>query len=317
MNKVILGNTGLEVSELCFGALPIGPLQGNKPEDESARVMALALKSGITFFDTAQLYRTYAPIAAAIRETGIRPVISTKSPAASYEDMDKAVNEALEKLGVDYIDIFFLHAARAGADVFEQRAEALRCLLDYKKKGVIGFTGISCHAVDVVEQAALRGDIDVVFAIINKTGMGILNGSREDMERAVELCFEKGKGVMLMKVLAGGNLLKDYISAMEYARSFSRGRAAVAVGMVAENEVTSTVDYWNGKDISEYLKTAAANSKNMFVFKAICKNCRKCAEMCHSQAIGFENGAAAIDVSKCLKCGYCVAACSEFALRFV
>ena len=79
MKKVILGKTGLEVTELCFGALPIGPAQGNKPLDECARVMALALRRGITFFDTAQMYRTYEPIAMAMRETGIRPVISTKA----------------------------------------------------------------------------------------------------------------------------------------------------------------------------------------------------------------------------------------------
>ncbi|MCL2836611.1 MAG: 4Fe-4S binding protein, partial [Defluviitaleaceae bacterium] len=159
--------------------------------------------------------------------------------------------------------------------------------------------------------------LDVVFAIINMNGMGILRGNLEGMERAIERCFENGKGVMLMKVLAGGNILKDYVKAMEYAKNISKGRAAIALGMVAENEVTSNVDYFNGKDISEYLSTVAGNTKHMLVFAAICKSCRKCAEACHSDAIDFESGPAVINASKCLKCGYCVTACPEFAMRFV
>ena len=317
LNKIKLGNTGLEVTELCFGALPIGPAQRNTPHEESAKVMALALKSGITFFDTAQMYRTYEPIAMAMKETGIRPVISTKSAAASYEDMDAAVKEALTKLDVEYIDIFFIHAARAEADVFEQRAGALQCLLDYKKKGVIGFIGISAHAVDIINKAAEREEIDIVFVIINMNGMGILRGTKEEMERATEYCFEKGKGVMLMKVLAGGNILKDYVKAMEYAKGISKGRAVIALGMVSEKEVKSNVDYFSGKDISEYLATVAGDNKNMLVFKAICTSCRKCAEVCHSEAVTFEEGPASIDAARCLKCGYCVTACPQFALRFI
>jgi aryl-alcohol dehydrogenase-like predicted oxidoreductase/NAD-dependent dihydropyrimidine dehydrogenase PreA subunit len=317
MKKIMLGCTGLEVSELCFGALPIGPAQGNKPVGESARVMSLALRSGINFFDTAQMYRTYEPIALAMKETGIRPVIATKSVAVTYEDMDTAVQEALGKLGTDYIDIFFLHAARAGTDVFDRREGALRCLVEYKKKGIIGFTGISAHAVDVVNLSAERDDIDVIFTIININGMGILRGSRKDMEQALEHCYSKGKGVMLMKVLGGGNLLRDYANAIDYARNISRGRACIALGMVAENEVTANINYFNGIDISDYLSTVMDNEKNMFVFKALCKNCNKCADACHSDAIYFDGNAAAIDASKCLKCGYCVTACGEFAIRFV
>lgn len=317
LKKIRLGRTGLEVTELCFGALPIGPAQSNKSLDESRSTMALALKSGINFFDTAQMYKTYDPIALAIKETGITPIIATKSVAASYEDMDKAVAEALDKLGVGYIDIFFLHAARVGPDVFEQRAGALACLLDHKKKGTIGFIGISAHAVDVVEQAAAHDDIDVVFAVINMNGMGIMRGTKDQMERAVEKCFAADKGVMLMKVLAGGNILKDYEAAMRYVFNFSKGRAAIALGMVSEKEVVSNVDYFSGKDISEYLATVAGDNKHMLVFSLICKSCNKCVEVCGADAITIDNGPAVINPETCVKCGYCVTACPEFALRFI
>lgn len=317
MDKVILGKTGIEVTELCFGALPIGPAQKNVPVDEAAKVMALGMELGITFFDTAQMYRTYEPLAKALRETGAKPVISSKCTAASYEDMEIAVHEALGTLDVDHIDIFFLHAARVEPTVFEDRAGAFQCLKDCKAKGLIKAVGISAHAVDVVNLAADNPGIDVVFAIINKDGMGILRGSRGDMEAAIERCFDKGKGVMLMKVLGGGNLLGRYDEAMTYARSFSKGRAAIALGMVAQNEVRTNVKYFNGVDVTAELAGVSGDAKRMMVFKSLCKACGKCGEACHSSAIGLDKGYAEINAAQCLKCGYCVTACSEFAIRMV
>ena len=51
-----LGQTGIEVSRLCFGSLTIGPLQKNKTLEESRPIIEAALEAGINFFDTADLY---------------------------------------------------------------------------------------------------------------------------------------------------------------------------------------------------------------------------------------------------------------------
>ena len=57
-----LGHTGLTVSRLCFGGLVIGPLQKNLSVEEGGDVIAEALRLGITFIDTADLYDTYQHI---------------------------------------------------------------------------------------------------------------------------------------------------------------------------------------------------------------------------------------------------------------
>lgn len=59
MKKIVLGRSGIEVTELCFGTLPLGPLQKNESVEEAADIIAYALKSGINFIDTAQIYKTY------------------------------------------------------------------------------------------------------------------------------------------------------------------------------------------------------------------------------------------------------------------
>ena len=135
MEKNMLGNTGIEVTKLCFGALPMGPLQKNNSIEDCADLVEKVLKSGINFIDTAQMYMTYKPIAMALKRVDKRPVIATKSAARTYEDMEAAVRQALSELDLDYIDIFHLHAARGDENVFEERKEALKCLIDFKKKG--------------------------------------------------------------------------------------------------------------------------------------------------------------------------------------
>jgi Predicted oxidoreductases (related to aryl-alcohol dehydrogenases) len=314
MREIVLGKSGIKVTELCFGALPMGPAQKNMDAESSSKVVAEALLSGINFIDTAQIYKTYEPIRKAMKSTGIRPVIATKSPALTYEDMEKSIHEALEMLDVDYIDIFLLHAARAELDVFEVRGEALRCLIDYKNKGIITAVGISTHSVGIVKLAAENPDIDIVFPILNKIGMGVLGGTLMDMEAAIEQCFANDKGVYIMKALAGGNLINDYADAVEYVREFAANRAPVAIGMVAVDEVRMNVGHFNGEEVN--YKSEESNKKFLIV-PSLCKLCGECYDTCHSGAISLGEKIAVIDNEKCLCCGYCVTVCTQFAIRMI
>lgn len=311
---MILGNTGIEVTELCFGALPMGPLQKNLPVEESAEIIAYALENGVNFIDTAQMYKTYAPIKSAMEKTGIRPVIASKSTAASYEEMEKAIIEALAGMGIEYIDIFHLHAARLNPDVFEIRRGALECLLDYKSKGIIKAVGISTHNVKAVEAAAMIPELDIVFPLINKVGRGILQGSVGDMQKAIALCGQKGKGIYLMKALGGGSLIDDYAASMEFARGLNY---PIALGMVSMEEAIYNIKYFNGeKDLEDIIKIK--NKKNVRVFQNLCTSCGSCMEACHSDAPVFDaSGKSYIEPSKCIQCGYCIAACPAFAIRVV
>jgi len=316
MKKITLGNTGIEVTEICFGCLPFGPLQKNLSPEEAAEVLLYGLNLGINFIDTAQMYKTYEPIKIALANRKDKPIIATKSAASSYEDMEFAINEALECMAIDHIDIFHLHSARIGAEVFDVRKGALDCLKDYKKKGIVKNIGVSTHNVELVQTAALNDDIDVVFPLINKVGRGILEGSIKDMETAIALCKSKGKGIYLMKALGGGTLIDDYEGSMEYARNLS-DNYAIAIGMISKEEVLYNVKYFNGEhDLDGIIKIK--NKKQVRVLKHQCVSCGKCIEVCHSRAISFdESKKSFIDQTKCIQCGYCVASCPSFAIRVI
>lgn len=316
MKKIVLGNTNLEVTELCFGALPFGPLQKNLAPEESAEILSYALDLGVNFIDTAQMYKTYEPIKIALRNRKNRPIIATKTHCLTYEDTKDAVKEALKGMGVDYIDIFHLHSARYSTDVFDIKKDVLKCLKEYKEKGIIKAIGISTHSVKVVEKAAYRDDIDVVFPLINRVGRGILEGTVDEMKDAINLCEREGKGIYLMKVLGGGTLIDDFKESIEFARNLS-DNYSIAIGMVSKEEVLFNVKYFNGEqDLDGIINTK--NKKEIKVFEGVCVSCGSCIKACHSNAISFNDKEKAfIDQSKCIQCGYCIAACPSFAIRVV
>lgn len=316
MEKRILGRTGIEVTELCFGALPMGPIQKNLSIEENSRIIELALKKGVNFIDTAEMYKTYEPIAIAIKNTGIRPIIASKSNKKTYEGMEAAVNEALEMLNVNYIDIFHLHAAREGADAFEVYADALKCLVDMKKQGKIKAIGISTHSIAVTNIAAEHQLIDVVFPIINMNGRGIIDGTKEEMIAAIKKVHKAGKGIYLMKVLAGGGLIGQYKQALEFAKSIE-AYASIAIGMTSLEEVLYNVSYFSGEEVMD-LSNSVASLKKALVSRALCKSCGKCIATCPNKAISFdEEKKASINKSLCITCGYCTPVCPEFAIRVV
>lgn len=317
MNKSVLGQTGLEVTELCLGALPFGPLQKNVDVAVCTAIVSEALRAGIHFIDTAQMYRTYEPIKRALKETGIKPVIASKSTAADYDGMQKAIDEALLAMEVETVDIFHLHAARTDDKVFTDRAEAIRCLTDNKKSGKIRAVGLSSHSVLAVEAAAHQPAIDVVFPILNISGIGILHGNRDGMEKAIASCAAEGKGLYLMKALGGGSLILDYDAAMTYARSIP-GISSVAVGMVSLEELSSNLAYFSAGSKHSWKPLVTESSQKRFmVLKNLCNNCGSCRLICPNDAIQEDEGQSFIHEDKCLTCGYCVSSCPLFAIRMI
>jgi aryl-alcohol dehydrogenase-like predicted oxidoreductase/ferredoxin len=316
MRRRRLGNTGIEVTELCFGVLPMGPNQRGLPPEEGGRLIRKAIERGVNFLDTAQSYGTYPHIRAALDslpDRGRDVVISTKSAAKTYEEMAAAVLEARRALGRDVIDIFLLHAARVDASVFDERKGAYECLLDMKSKGIVRAVGISTHSVQVVGKATEVDGIDIVFPIINVRGMGILHGTRDDMVQAIKRAASAGRGLFAMKALAGGNLLSDIEGAFAYVRALE-GISAVAVGMVDEEELEVNLAIFNGRPVP--LKTRVANTKEL-VIQAFCIGCGKCVETCPNVAMEVVDGMARNDKSKCILCGYCAPVCPQFAIRLV
>jgi len=316
MKKYSLGKTGIKVTELCFGALPMGPLQANISIEEGAELIRAALERGINFIDTAEAYKTYPHIKKALEGYNKEVIIATKSSAKTYKEMEQSIEYALTSLNRTDIDIFLLHAARVTPSVFEERAGAFQCLQDYKTKGVIRAIGISTHAVGIVRRAAEIKEIDIIFPIINKLGMGIVNGSVDDMVKAISEAHKAGKGLYAMKALAGGHLIDQLEESFNFVRNI-KGISSIAVGMVNQEELEINLKIFNDEKIpQELLSQKIKPSKRLFISR-FCKGCGTCVKTCPNNALTLENGKAVVDHKLCILCGYCNPVCPEFAIRLI
>jgi len=316
MKKYSLGKTEIEVTELCFGALPMGPLQANISVEKGAKLIRAALERGINFIDTAEVYQTYPHIKKALEGYKGEVIIATKAHGKTYTEMEKSIQYALKSLDRDYIDIFLLHAAKVTPSVFEERAGALQCLKDYKSKGIIRAIGISTHVVGVVRRAVEIKEIDIIFPIINKLGMGIVNGSVDDMLSAISEAYKAGKGLYAMKVLAGGHLIDQLEESFNFVRDM-KVITSIAVGMVNQEELEINLKIFNDEKISqELLSQKIKPSKRLFIAR-ICKGCGTCVNACPNNALSLENGKAVVDHKLCILCGYCNPVCPEFAIRLI
>ncbi|MDO4582250.1 MAG: aldo/keto reductase [Bacillota bacterium] len=318
MKYTQLGSTGLEVSELCFGVLPMGPLQADISVDQGGELLLEAMRRGINFFDTAQMYGTYGHLRYALDryEQPERIIITSKSTAAGYDDMDAAVRQALYELGRDHIDVFLLHAARAGVELMEKRAGAWQCLLDHKSRGTLRAVGVSTHSVPVVRMLAAVPEVDVIFPLLNYRSLGILGGDAEAMQAATEEAAQRGKGLYTMKLLGGGALLDDILAAFRYGRSL-RQFAAHAVGMNYRGELEFNLRLFNDQPIDESALKDIKRSKHWVLMEILCASCGACIDGCPSQALSWNDSGSLplVDDSKCILCGYCAPRCPEFAIR--
>ena len=316
-----LGNSDIEVSRLCFGSLTLGPLCAGLPIEQGRDLILAAVQRGINFIDTAQQYKTYPYIRAALdvlakQAADIRPVvIATKTYAASDIEASRALEDARIALGRDHLDIFLLHEVRSCED-FAERAGAWQMLQDAKTNGYIRAVGISTHSAAFAAWAAEQECIDIIFALVNIGGIGINDGGRDDMLHALALAKAKGKGVYGMKALAGGGLMHQAREALAWA--YQRPELdAVAVGCRDMAELITDIGWLEGQDPPEARRIRRIDRHMVFDKEPRCHGCGLCVERCPHKALYLaEDGLVAWDKSRCIYCGYCIAACPWFCISF-
>jgi aryl-alcohol dehydrogenase-like predicted oxidoreductase len=316
MKRVKLGNTGIEVSELCFGTLTMSWLQANLPPEEGSPAIRRALDLGVDFVDTGQAYRTYPHVAEALRGRRRKPIITTKSHARDYDDMKTAVEEALASMGLDHIDIFLFHLVRSEEDFVERRG-AIDCLLEYKQKGIIRALGLSTHTIEGLKPALNHPELEIVLPCINRKGLGINDGTLEELLPVLRELHVMGKGVYAMKPLGGGHLFHEVAESLNFVRGLD-AVDALAVGMKTPTEVEMNVCIFNDEPVpAEIAERAKQATKRLIVYHHICKGCGTCVENCDQGALSIVDEKAVVDGSKCILCGYCAEECPVFAIRVI
>lgn len=150
-----LGNSTIHVSPLGLGCMGMSDFYGKRDDDESIKVIHRAFDLGVTFFDTADMYGPYTNellVGKAVREFRNKITLATKfgiirDPAdpskrgvnGKPEYVRSSCEASLKRLGVDAIDLYYLHRKDPDTPI----EETVGAMADLKKEGKIKAIGLS------------------------------------------------------------------------------------------------------------------------------------------------------------------------------
>jgi aryl-alcohol dehydrogenase-like predicted oxidoreductase len=217
MRFKLLGRTGLRVSELCLGTMVFGDTRGPwgaTPEDAREIFTAFA-EAGGNFVDTANYYaqgNSERVVGELINAERDRWVLSTKytlntrpgDPNAGgnhRKSMVQALHGSLDRLGTDYIDVFWVHCR----DEFTPIEEMVRALDDLVSSGKVLYAGISDTPAWQVSQAVTLADLrgwtrfaglQVPYSLIERTVERDLLPMARSLELTVTAWSPLGDGLL-------------------------------------------------------------------------------------------------------------------------
>lgn len=151
-----LGNTGLKVSNLGFGASSLGGVFRNIDEKEAIQAVFTAVENGINFIDVSPYYghlKAETVLGKALKDIPRdKFILSTKVGRYGKDGVNtwdysakkavESVYESMERLNVDYIDLINVHDVEF-ADLNQVAQETLPALVELREKGVVGHVGIT------------------------------------------------------------------------------------------------------------------------------------------------------------------------------
>ncbi|MHA1910180.1 MAG: aldo/keto reductase [Candidatus Kariarchaeaceae archaeon] len=295
-----LGKTGIEVSALGFGCMrlpTITPGEVAINREEAILLIRKGIDNGINYIDTAYPYHggeSETVVGLALKE-GYREKVTliTKAPLwliKEEEDFDKYLNEQLEKLDVEYLDIYLLHAINA--KTLEETVYGLKLIekgLKAKEDGKIKHLGFSFHdKPEVLKEIIDTGKFEVMLVQYN-----LLDKVNEEM---ISYAAEKGLGVAIMGPVGGGRLagdpsdkLKPFITEGEktfadMALKFVWNNPGVSVAlsgmgtdeMVDQNIALASAENYDVMSDDEKERVNKFAEKVNELTEVICTNCKYC-----------------------------------------
>ena len=316
-----LGRTGMMVTEVIFGGIPI--LQQSTAE--AVGLLQYAYDQGISTFDTARGYGD-SEVKMGLALAGRKCFLNSKSPTRDADGIVADVEAALQRVRRDHFDVYQMHQIGSAADAEAVLAPggALEGLQRARAQGRIRFIGASGHnrraLVRLIEQA---GDqVDSVMFLFNPL-------ETDALDRLVPLCAERQVGLIAMKAPGGGVFTREQTAAStKWVLSHSEVSCAT-IGFACREDVDEAVRVVReGPELSPAEQEVVRGIWDRFERDY----CRRCAE-CHPcpqginivglmvgvsmvQRLGWEqlgkrDFLASVErVSACDGCGVCVERCA-------
>ncbi|MBN2500939.1 MAG: aldo/keto reductase [Anaerolineales bacterium] len=226
MEYVKLGNTGMDVSPICLGAMSFGTAEGwvhNEwalDEESSRTIIKRALDLGINFFDTANAYahgNSEEILGRAINDFANRDevVIATKvfvpmnqgpnGGGLSRKHIMSQIDQSLKRLGLDYVDLYIIHRW----DYYTPIEETMEALHDIVKAGKVRYLGASAMYAWQFQKALHAAEKHSWTRFVSMQNHYNLI-YREEEREMMPLCREEKIAVTPYSPLASGRLARDW-----------------------------------------------------------------------------------------------------------
>jgi len=268
MEKVRFGKTGLMVSKIGFGALPIQRLN----MADAAKVIRGAIDCGINLIDTAHSYTdSEEKIGLAIKDVPRDSIVlTTKTEAKDKKTFLTDLDESLERLGTDYIDILQHHGIGMFApddyEIIMGEGGAYEGMLEAIRAGKVRFPAFSSHSIPEAIRVMRDGKFDAVQLPFNFV-------KDEARIEAIPLAKEMDIGFIAMKPLGGG-MLDDAGLCIRYLLQFHNVVPDPGIEKLSElEELVRIVD--SGEKFSE-ADAAAVETIKAELSTTWCHRCDYC-----------------------------------------
>ncbi len=267
MQYRILGKTGLRVSAVGFGGIPI-----QRIDAAGTRVLMERLaERGVNFIDTARGYTVSESYLGEALSGGLRErfVLATKSMSRDYDSMARDIETSLANLKTDVIDLYQLHNIKSDADfalAFSERG-AVAAIEAAMRAGKVRHLGATAHSADSFERLLGYPQIETImfpYNIVENQG-----------ERLMERAAAQNVGVIAMKPLAGGNIT-DGALAIRYILQNKNCTVAIP-GMASLEEVEQNVAAAENEAPLTPAEQAACAAVRADLSGNFCRRCGYCA----------------------------------------
>jgi len=256
-DQVTLGNTGIKLSRLGFGAgSNSGNVQRTLGHETFNKLIRYAYDQGITYFDTAQSYQTHTWIREAIKGLPREKLyIQTKisNPGA---DPLKAIDNFRKELDMDYVDSLLVHCATTH-NWDDERKKVMDALAEAQEKKWVRAKGVSCHSLPALHRAAEIPWVQVHLVRVNPQGAWV-DTPKEDWNaksdashvpgvvEELKAMKAKGRGIIGMKMIGNGEFTKaeDREKAIRFAMQCGL-LDAVVIGFKSTAEIDEAIERIN------------------------------------------------------------------------
>lgn len=316
MEYRVLGKTGLKISRMGFGGIPIQKIDA----EGTRRVIQKLADAGVNYIDTARAYTVSEEYLGYALE-GLRDkfVLASKTYSRSKEAAAADIETSLRNLRTDYIELYQIHNPSAAELEQVQKPDgALAAMQEAKAAGKIGHIGVTLHSAELFEKALELDWVETImfpYNIVETQGLAF-----------IDKCAEKNIGFIAMKPLAGG-AIDDATLALRFITA-NPNVTVVIPGMAAESEVDQNIAaVENSAPLSNQEKEAMQKIRD-FLGTQFCRRCNYCAPCTvgipisgvflmegyysryHLEDWAKERyGAMAKKASDCVECGVCESRC--------